>query len=389
MPRRVVLVVVVAVGCALVALGLADRSSTPDAAPTGPCEAGFAGARCADPSTSSTAPRSTTSAPDGTPSTPVPQLALPPAGDPMRPARLLDIDTPSPSLPNPFVLVHDGEYLMFTTEAMDGIGAVHSVPVLRSRDLRTWDFLHDALPYGGVGDWAVPGATWAPDVARTDTGWVLYYTARHGTEARETQCIGVATAAVPIGPYAPAPEPIVCQLDRGGSIDPRTFRDADGQLWLHWKSDDNSDVEGTSMSTIYAQRLSTDGTTLVGEPARILEVTQPWEGRIVEAPHMIEADGRLWLFYSANWFNQPYYGIGAATCETPAGPCTKPFDGPWLASNAQGEGPGEASLFQDLEGRWRMVYAPVAQQYRDETDRPIALATVGFDAAGPYLAEPD
>jgi beta-xylosidase len=218
---------------------------------------------------------------------------------------------------------------------------------------------------------------------------VLYYTARHATQEPPTQCIGVATAAEAVGPYVPAAEPIVCQLERGGSIDPRTFRDADGQLWLHWKSDDNRDTEGTSTSTLYAQRLSADGTALEGEPARVLEVTQPWEGRIVEAPQMIEAAGRLWLFYSANWFNQPAYAIGVAECETPAGPCSKPFDRPWLSSNAQGEGPGEASLFLDLQGRWRMVYAPVAQQFRDETDRPIALATVGFDATGPYLAEPD
>src|SRR5690606_9780815 len=132
------------------------------------------------------------------------RLALPPAPDPLRPARMLDIDTPSPSLPNPFVLVVDGEYLMFTTEALDRTGAVHSVPVLRSTDLHSWEFVHDALPYGGVGDWAVPGATWAPDVTRAESGWVLYYTARHATETRKTQCIGVATADVAIGPYEAA-----------------------------------------------------------------------------------------------------------------------------------------------------------------------------------------
>ncbi len=313
-------------------------------------------------------------------------LALPAAPDPQRPAVLLHVTEPSPSLPNPFVLPVDDGYLMFTTEARDAVGAKQNVPVLRSASLRSWAFVRDALP--DVGAWATPEATWAPDVAHVDGGWALYYTARLAGHRPATQCIGAAVAGAPEGPYRPGTKPIVCQLDRGGSIDPRTFRAGDGTLWLHWKSDDNADVDGTSTSTIYAQELSADGTTLVGAPARILEVSQPWEGRIVEAPDMIEAAGSRWLFYSGNWFNQPDYAIGVARCDSPAGPCTKVFDRPWLASNAQGSGPGEGSLFQDHDGRWRLIYSPVAQQYRSETDRPIALATVGFDDHGPYLADP-
>jgi beta-xylosidase len=314
---------------------------------------------------------------------------LPRAPDPERPAVLLDITKPSPSLPNPFVLVDGARYLLYTTEALDGAGAKKNVPVLESQDLRTWTFVHDALDGFDVGAWAVPEATWAPDVAHVGDRWVLYYTARVADRDPDTQCIGVAAGSAPQGPFVPAPDPIVCQLDRGGSIDPRSFRDRDGTWWLHWKSDDNRDVDGTTTTSIYAQRLDATGTQLVGEAHEILEPTQEWEGRIVEAPQMIEVAGRLWLFYSANWFNQPAYGMGVAECQTPAGPCTKPFDGPWLSSNAQGEGPGEGSLFLDRHGRWRLVYSPVAQEFRDETDRPIAMATVGFDAAGPYLADPN
>lgn len=318
---------------------------------------------------------------------PAVDLDLSPVPDPARPAEILHLTEPSPSLPNPFVLRDGNRYLMFTTEARDAVGAKQNVPVLASTDLATWSFVRDALPT--VGSWAVPEATWAPDVARIGDGWVLYYTARLAEHLPDTQCIGAATATTPEGPYVPEPDPIVCQLDRGGSIDPRSFRDGDGRWWLHWKSDDNREVDGTSTSTIHAQALDATGTSLVGDPTPILEVTQPWEGRIVEAPHMIEAADRLWLFYSANWFNQPAYGIGVAVCETPAGPCAKPYDGPWLSSNAQGEGPGEGSLFLDRDGRWRLVYSPVAQQYRTETDRPVALATVGFDELGPYLADPE
>jgi beta-xylosidase len=398
MSTRVLVGGAVAVGIAvlsILAIGTVRASETP----TPRCgEGATAGVRCPSDGAAATSPTSdvagddraetTTSVPAaGTGDEVAVRLDLPPAPDPQRPATLLPLTEPSPSLPNPFVLVDGDRYLMFTTEARDAVGAKQNVPVLESPDLDTWRFVRDALPT--VGEWAVPEATWAPDVARIGDDWILFYTARVADLDPPTQCIGAAVGAAPEGPYEPEPEPIVCQLDRGGSIDPRTFRDQDGTWWLHWKSDDNREVDGTSTSTIHAQRLDATGVALLGEPSAVLEVTQPWEGRIVEAPHLIEADGRLWLFYSANWFNQPAYGIGVAACDTPAGPCTKPFDGPWLSSNAQGEGPGEGSLFLDRGGRWRLVYSPVAQQYRTETDRPVALATIGFDDLGPYLADSD
>ena len=201
------------------------------------------------------------------------------------------------------------------------------------------------------------------------------------------QCIGTATSGDPGARFDPQPEPIVCQRERLGSIDPRTFVAADGAVWLHWKSDDNADVDGTTTTSIYAQRLTEDGLELTGRPVRILEADQPWEGRIVEAPHMVrDADGRHWLFYSGNWFNQPVYAIGVARCAGPAGPCRKPFDGPWLASNAQGEGPGEASLVTDGDGTTWILYSPLAQEFETVVERPVAMAKVVFAPDGPYLA---
>jgi Glycosyl hydrolases family 43 len=137
-------------------------------------------------------------------------------------------------------------------------------------------------------------------------------------------CIGVAVSASPTGLFEPVgDDPTICQRERWGSIDARTFRSPDGRLWLHWKSDDNADVEGDSHSSIYAQELAPDGVTLVGEPRPILDVDSPWEGRIVEASHMVEVDGAHWLFYSGNWFNQAAYAIGLAKCDGPVGPCIR------------------------------------------------------------------
>lgn len=299
--------------------------------------------------------------------------------DPDNPARIV---TPGQGVPNPFVLVDEGRYYMYASQVRF---RGPSIPLRVSDQIGHWS-THpvDALPV--IPTWAAHGLTWAPDVRRIDDRYVMYMTAQLEGVERPTQCIGVAVADRPEGPFDPSPDPLVCQLDRFGSIDPRSFVDDRGDLWLHWKSDDNADLDGTGTASIYAQRLDPGGTSLRGEPVRILEVDQPWEGRIVEAPHMIEIEGEYWLFYSGNWYNQPDYALGVALCQGPAGPCTKPLPGPWLDSNAQGLGPGEASLFVDLEGAVWIAYSPWAQQYQTRNPRPVALARVAVGPLGPYLA---
>ena len=302
-----------------------------------------------------------------------------PRADPRAPAIIV---TPGLSVPNPFVLPEDGTFHLYSSQ----IGWFDpNVEYRSSGTITAWPAgAEDALPH--VPAWAVGGFTWAPDVRPIGDRYVMYMTTRQPEP--EMQCIGAAVADRPEGPFEALDHQIVCQTERLGSIDPRSFVDENGALWLHWKSDDNADIEGTTTSSIYAQPLAPDGLSLVGEPVRILEVDQPWEGRIVEAPDMVLIEDQHWLFYSGNWFNQPAYAIGAARCDGPAGPCHKPFPVPLLASNDQGAGPGEQSLFVDDEGRLWMVYSPVAQQYTETTPRPVALARIGLDDVGPYLADP-
>jgi beta-xylosidase len=290
--------------------------------------------------------------------------------------------TPGADAPNPMLLAANGRYYLYTSQTNFW---TPNVSVRVSRDLRRWEGAPvDAMPV--TLPWAAVGFTWAPDVREIGGRYVMYVTSALKDRTPLTQCIGTAIASRPEGPFVPLPQPLVCQLDRNGSIDPRVFVDRDGRLWMHWKSDDNADVEGTSHSSIYAQRLSDDGLHLVGARRRILEADQAWEGRIVEAPDMELVDGRYWLFYSGNWFNQPYYGIGVAECDGPAGPCRKPYDRAWLSSNAQGEGPGEASLFTDSEGTTWILYSRWAQAYTTPTPRPVAMARVVFGRDGPRLA---
>lgn len=309
--------------------------------------------------------------------------ALPGAADPSAPATVI---TPGEDAPNPFVL-HEGA--TFHLYASQKGFYDENIQVRSGPNLRRLGPVHDAMPV--LPDWVWAGFTWAPDVRHVGDRYVLWFTAgakqTRADAVRPTQCIGVAVSSSPDGPFVGVGDgPAICQRERWGSIDPRTFREADGSLWLHWKSDDNADTEGATHTSIYARRLADDGITLTGPAVRILEADQPWEGRIVEAPQMVRAAGRHWLFYSGNWFNQPAYGIGVAECDGPAGPCHKFLDRPWLGSNAQGRGPGESSLFEDERGWW-ILYGPWAVAFTANTPRPAALAPVAFGPAGPYLAE--
>ena len=283
---------------------------------------------------------------------------------------------------DPVAIVADGHYVLLTS-GRPGLPPVN-VPVSVSSDFATWSPATDALPV--LPAWAVPGYTWAPDLHRFGSHWMLYFTAMLRGTRPAVQCIGSAVGTDPTGPFVASPVPFICQLGMGGSIDPRVFVDADGSTWMLWKSDQN--IGGATTPTlIWSQRLAPDGRTLVGVPAAILRPDEPWQGTIVEAPDLVRAGSAYWLFYSGNWFNQPAYAIGAARCAGPLGPCadTSPF--PLLATNLQGSGPGEASAFEDAGGIW-LLYSPWRSlaPKPDLPPRPVFVTRLCVGQRGPYLA---
>src|SRR5215213_10975584 len=101
---------------------------------------------------------------------------------------------------------------------------VVNLQVARSSDLVHWERLDDALPE--LPEWSAlqKGLTWAPEVAETAAGFVVYYTLRDDSSDR--QCISVAVGKRPEGPFRDTRDrPLVCQARLGGSIDPHRFVD--------------------------------------------------------------------------------------------------------------------------------------------------------------------
>lgn len=297
--------------------------------------------------------------------------------------------------PDPFVIQHQGEFLAFSTNSR-GL----NVPVAVSRDLIQWQPARDsagkvvdAMP--ALAPWVEGGRTWAPEVMKVGDKWHLYYTARHA--ARDKQCLGVATAPDPRGPYRDSSGgPIVCQFKLGGTIDASPFRDKDGQLYLTFKNDGNAVGAKTH---IWSQRLTPDGMRVTGEPVSLVTNDQDWEAHVIEASSMVHTPDGIALFYSANHYGwEPHqrlspYAIGFAMCRTPLGPCEDSKTNPILYSYNSRQagclsGPGHQSIFRGGEGTFIAFHAWAATSgCRKAADRRyLYIAPFGWDQGKPQIA---
>jgi GH43 family beta-xylosidase len=100
---------------------------------------------------------------------------------------------------------------------------------------------------------------------------------------------------------------------------------------------------------ILAQRLSEDGESFRDAPVTLLSNDLDWEGHLVEGPFLWKQDGRYWLFYAANDFTDPAYGIGVAVSDHPLGPFTK-HQQPLLRSARSWSAPGHPSIAEGPDG---------------------------------------
>ncbi len=306
----------------------------------------------------------------------------------------------STDFPDPFVLPDGAGYLAYATNPS---GFRANVQMASSTNLVDWQLLtgadgklHDAMPR--LPAWAKPGFTWAPEVVRIGSGYVLYFTAREWRS--DLQCVGVARSADPRGPFnADDAGPLACQRDEGGSIDPSAFTDTDGQRYLYFKSDGNN-PRFLRPSRLFVQKLSSDGMHLEGEPRALLTNDQHWEWRVVESPTMVRNPaGGYTLFFSANHFGWEKdqrlsnYGMGYARCASATGPCIKAKENPILYSYYTPSagclsGPGHQTVFE-AGGRPFLVFhawaaTPQCQSARD--GRYMYIAPLLWRGDTPVLA---
>ncbi|MGY1806913.1 glycoside hydrolase family 43 protein [Blastococcus sp. SYSU D00669] len=249
--------------------------------------------------------------------------------------------------PDPDVLEVDGTYYAYATNT-----ASLNVQVATSTDLESWEVLpDDALP--ALPSWVIPGKTWAPEVSRFGDTFVMYTTTTNFDPA--VQCIAVATATAPEGPFEVVGDSmLVCPAEQGGAIDASTFVDDDGTPYLLWKNDGNC----CGLDTwLYLAPLSADGLTLAGPPVQLVKQDLEWEGELVEAPTLVARDGTYVLLYSANSYGDETYAIGYATADAVTGPYTKSEEPLFSTDASDGRyiGPGGQDVVATADGD-RLVF---------------------------------
>ncbi|GGM16851.1 family 43 glycosylhydrolase [Deinococcus aerophilus] len=219
--------------------------------------------------------------------------------------------------------------------------------------------------------------------------FALYFTAQDAASGR--QCIGVATASSPAGPFRDASaQPLVCQVGEGGSIDASPFQDADGTRYLLWKNDGNCCNQATNL---YLQPLSADGLRLTGKASTLIQNFQLWEGAVIEAPTLYHAGGVYYLLYSAGPYDSDLYAVGYATAPRVTGPYKKAPENPILVSRGEVAGPGHQTVVTDGAGRTWLAYhawtagrtSDAAGGYRSLRLDPVSCAGGRVKVTGPTV----
>lgn len=282
------------------------------------------------------------------------------------PVPVLGGDWPDPSL------IRDGDgYTAVTTSG----GWSPSFRILRSEDLGSWRIVGAAFRKPPA--WARKNL-WAPELTRLGNRYAIFYSALP-RRRRSWYCLGVATAPTAMGPYRDRGRPLRCGRD--GSIDPFPVRDERGRLHLLWKEDGNNFGRPTP---ILAQQLSEDGRRLLGTPRELIRNTEPWEGRVVEAPSVIRRDGYFYLFYSANLCCTPRcaYAVGTARSPTLLGPWEKFSGNPILRGGNGWRCPGHPSIVLDQTGDLRVLYHAYRTGVGVLAGRQLLVDQIGFSSDG-------
>ena len=228
-------------------------------------------------------------------------------------------------LPDPGILLFEGRYYMIGTSGNPQFN------ILISDDLANWRFANRTV-FNGTHPWG-KDRFWAGELHRLANGrFAAYYSAHDG----RTFHVGVATADNILGPYTDLGRPLVSD-PAFGVIDANFFLDDDGRQYLYWKEDGGN-------TRIFAQELTSSGTSLTGSRTVVLQKGLAWEGaKGIEGTWVTKKNGQYYMFYSGELFSTDKYALGVARASSPMASFSKKGD-PILRSGNRWKGPGHNSM---------------------------------------------
>jgi arabinan endo-1,5-alpha-L-arabinosidase len=251
----------------------------------------------------------------------------------------------------------------------EGDDQFHLIPMARSADLVSWEYVGDAFRESNAPSWMAVPEIWAPDIRYFDGKYHLYYVVTDTifTDSDSDTAIGVATAPTPMGPWTDSGAPVVgprpAPEEPGEflwTLDPSQFTDRDGTRYLYY---------GSYFGGIFVRKLSRSGTRAVGEETRVT-INDRYEGAYV-----IRRGRFYYLFASAgNCCAGPTTGYTTfvGRSRSPLGPFVDEFGTPMTASRAGGSivvspngnrwiGTGHNAVVTDLSGQDWLVYHAIAR----------------------------
>lgn len=238
-------------------------------------------------------------------------------------------------LGDPFILLHNGTYYAYGTNAEDGI------EVYTSDDLNKWK-KETKLALHKNDTWANRWF-WAPEVYYVNGKFYMYFSA--------DEHIAVAVSDSPLGPFKQENKKPMLLGEK--AIDNSLFIDDDGKAYLFFDRFNDG-------LNIWVAELTDDLLSIKEETMHpCIHVSQSWEEvwpRVNEGPFVIKRNGLYYMTYSANSYESPFYGIGCATTDNIMGEWTKYEENPLLQKPGDLVGVGHSATFTDKEGNLRIVF---------------------------------
>ena len=229
---------------------------------------------------------------------------------------------------DPFVLLHNGTYYLYSTNSPDGFR------VFTSTDMGTWEDRGYCLRAEDVmGDkWF-----WAPEVMERNGKFYMVYVAN--------EHLGIAVADSPLGPFRQEEKK---WLNDCNEIDGHFFVDDDGCVYLYFVRFDAGNV-------LWCAKMNDDLLSYDKDTATFLfRAEDEWETRdcsVVEGAFVLKHNGKYYLTYSANHTRCEDYAIGCAVSEHPMGPFEKVSYNPILKKSDALNGTGHHSFTTTKDGQ--------------------------------------
>lgn len=299
---------------------------------------------------------------------------------------------------DPCIMYDEGWYYMYPTTDFTAGGGYGCY---RSKDLWNWENL-GACYVTEAGKWAVSGY-WAPDVAKIDGKYYMFYTAsiynQVSPDGYANSGIGVAVADKPWGPFTDLKDENgeSMRYDFGyASLDAAYFRDDDGKHYLYYCRGwtDNFLPNGKQESWIYGGEVygPEKNFAFKEEPKVLLKPDAnkyAWHNNIVEGPYMTKRNGIYYLTYSSGY--DEAYSVGCAMSREPLGTFEHAQEDHIFFADGDSTlvaGSGHHAFVTSPEGDDYIIYHTNQNPVDPDWDRIIDVDRVYYTDEGIYCSGP-